>query len=135
MRVIYTIAFALPIMLPSAAWASSSATLSINAHVDTFCKIGSSESRQIEVVHGEAEIGAISEICNTPSGYEVTARFANINGGILNVAGLGYAIDSTGISVRRSNSARVQTVDWRLVSASVIQPDAPVFMQVTIMPL
>jgi hypothetical protein len=120
---------------PSIAWASSSVTTTINAHVDTFCKISSSDDRKIDVVNGMAEIGAVSEICNTPAGYDVTARFMNLRGGVLNVAGLGYAIDPTGTSVRHSDQPHVQTLNWRLASAELIQPDVPVFMQVTITPL
>lgn len=135
MRVIKAIAIALPLMLPSAAWATSTETITINAHVDTFCKIGSPDNQEIDIVNGEAEIGAISEICNTPAGYDVTARFANLDGGVLNIAGLGYTIDSSGTSVRHSDHPAVQTLDWQLASAELIQPDAPVFMQVTITPL
>jgi hypothetical protein len=135
LRVITLIALALSLVLPSAAWASSTATITINAHVDTFCKIGSPANPEIAIVNGEAEIGAISEICNTPAGYDVTARFANLDGGVLNVAGLGYAIDSTGTSIRHSGEARVQTLDWRLASARLVQVGIPVFMQVTITPL
>jgi hypothetical protein len=137
MRPIFA-AFAVSLLtIPSAALAGSAGiiTFQISAHVDSFCRISAPQDAPINIVNGQAEIGAISEICNTPSGYDVTAKFSNLDGGTLNVAGQGYAIDTTGLSVRHSNQARVQTVNWQLADAELIQPNAPVFMQVTITPI
>ena len=114
---------------------SASVTIAINAHVDTFCQINAPQQSQINIVNGQADIGTVREICNTPSGYNVSAQFSNLSGGQLNVAGLGYAIDSTGLSVRHSNQAHVQSVDWQLTNAQLSQPGAPVVMQVTITPI
>lgn len=137
MRPIFAV-LAVPLLaLPCTALAGpvSVFTFHISAHVNTFCRISAPQDAQIAIVNGAAEIGAVSEICNTPSGYDVTAKFSNLDGGTLNVAGQGYVIDATGTSVRHSNEARVQTVNWQLAGAQLVQPNAPVFMQVTIAPI
>ena len=121
-------------LLPQAAGANASMQITIVAHVGAFCRIGAPDNPQITLTGGAAHIGAISEICNTPHGYDVQANFQNLNGGKLNVAGQNYQIDSTGMALRQSSEPMVQTLDWRIADATVADAGQPVIMRVTITP-
>lgn len=126
------------LLMPIAAQAapsSSEISISIQAHVDVFCRIGAPNDDMIQIVNGTANIGAIPEICNTPNGYQVTAHFSNLDAGVLNVAGQGYTIDNTGTSLRNVPEARAQTLSWQVAQADIVQPNAPVVLQVSISPL
>lgn len=117
---------------------SSSYTIRITAHVDPFCKVTLDQAplaeKELNIVNGAAQIGVVHEMCNTVGGYEVMARFTNLSGGELNVAGRNYAIDSSGSSVRRSDNPMVQDLNWQIADASIVEPSVPVLMRVTISP-
>lgn len=121
-------------LLPQAAGANSSMQITITAHVNAFCRIGAPDNPQIALTNGAARIGAISEICNTPDGYDVQTQFQNLNGGRLNVAGKNYKINNSGIALRSSSEPRVQTLDWQIADASMVAADQPIIMHVTISP-
>jgi len=126
---------AIIVLLALAPEAEAGATLSvtITAHADPFCKITAPGSG-IDLINGDADIGLVHEICNTP-GYKVTTRFSNLNGGQLNVSGRNYFIDETGVSTRVEGEAHARTLDWRLDGARIVEQGAPVVMQVTISPI
>lgn len=121
-------------LLPQSAGANSSMQITITARVYAFCRISAPDNPQITLTNGSAHIGAISEICNTPDGYDVQTQFNNLNGGKLNVAGKNYMIDNNGNALRSSSEPRVQTLDWRIADATMAVPGQPVIMRVTITP-
>lgn len=121
-------------LLPQSVGANASMHITIIAHVGTFCRIDAPENSQITLTNGAANIGAISEVCNTPDGYMVQTNFQNLNGGKLKVAGQNYQIDSTGMALRSSSEPRVQTLDWQIADARVVAAGQPVIMRVTISP-
>jgi hypothetical protein len=121
-------------VMPGVALADATLRLSIVANVDVFCRVTQSDENVIEVHDGAASLGAVKEICNTPSGYVVTTQLSNITAGVLDVAGQSIPIDSSGMAVRTSTEPDMRTMTWRLADATLDRPDGPVFMRVTIAP-
>ncbi len=134
MRKIASAVLALALMIPAEAVATSEIHITLVAHVDVFCRISQTGSDVVNLQNGAADIGAVSEICNTPSGYDVRAQFVNLSGGQLNVAGTDYPIDATGIATRGSDHPDSQTLNWRLADAHLTAPGRKVVMRLTISP-
>lgn len=121
-------------LLPQSAGANSSVVFQITAHVDTFCRISTPAELPITVVNGAAQIGLVHEICNTANGYDVSTQFSNLSGGELNVAGQNYPIDNNGTTLRSSSNPDIRDQNWQLADATLIEPNSPVVMRVTITP-
>lgn len=119
--------------LPANAHADSGLTVRLTAHVSPFCRIYPPADDEIELRNGSAIIGDVREICNTPSGYDVSATFSNLASGTLDVGGLDYMLVN-GVVSRSSNEPAVRTMAWSLSDAQLAQTTLPVVMQVTISP-
>ena len=133
MRTLLRTALALTLLAPSAAGAASELRFTLVAQVPVFCRISATEM-PITLTDGKADIGPVHEICNTQHGYDVTARFSNVDRGVLDVAGTRYRIDQSGVATRGSDHADVRTSAWRVAEAHVVTPELPVIMRVTISP-
>jgi hypothetical protein len=108
-------------------------TVSITAHVPTFCHIYPPDESIIDVRQGTGTIGVVREVCNTPQGYDVSTSFTNLTRGNLVVDGSPYAVVD-GVAHRSSAMAAVRTMMWSLNEAAVSDETQPVVMQVTISP-
>jgi hypothetical protein len=115
--------------------ASANADLEINisATVDVFCHIYPPADDEVSVQSGQATIGQVREICNTPNGYDVTTSFTNLSTGELDVGGSAYSI-ANGLSTRTSLVPAAQTLTWQLADVQLAQADLPVLMRVVITP-
>ncbi|MDQ2878621.1 MAG: hypothetical protein M3R41_06060 [Pseudomonadota bacterium] len=119
--------------MPGAAYADSSMSIQLVAHVDVFCHIYPPVNDVIDVKNGFATIGQVREVCNTPSGYDVSTSFSNVTVGNLNVDGKAYTL-TNGSAMRSSDEPAVRTMAWTLSNAQLNEQSAPVVMQVTISP-
>ncbi len=133
MRTLRWTALALTLLAPVEAVADSELRFTITAQIPVFCRISATEM-PITLSDGKADIGPVHEICNTQNGYDVTARFSNVDRGVLDVAGMRYRIDQSGVATRGSDHADVRTSAWRVADAHVVTPELPVIMRVTISP-
>lgn len=117
----------------ASAASAESISISITAHVPTFCRIYVPDGQAVAVDHGFGAIGVVREICNTPQGYDVNTSFSNVVTGNLMVGGSRYAVID-GVATRSSPYAAVRALDWSLNDATLRDEAQPVIMQVTISP-
>ena len=128
------IAALLTLAAPGAALADGIAHFTLTANVPLFCRIDPPQSDVVNLANGAAALGDIHEICNSPTGYQVTTQFTNLDAGSLQVGADALTVQSDGSAVRTSDEARSQTLAWSLSNAHLIQAAQPVLVQVTIEP-
>ena len=127
------LAAAAALTAPAAAHADASMEFHIVAQVDVFCRITAPETA-LDLSGGAAAIGAVQEVCNTPTGYVVDAQLSNVVRGELDEGLERVTLDDTGFGRRISYEPAAQTTTWRVAQAQVREPSLPVFMRVTITP-
>ncbi len=135
MKKLFALSASILALAPAIAPANANADLMINlsANVGAFCHIYPPADGEVHVQDGQATIGQVREICNTPNGYNVTTSFTNLFAGELDVGGGAYSI-SNGLSTRTSLVPAAQTLMWQLSSVKLAQAEAPVVMRVVITP-
>ena len=109
----------------------ASASLSLSASVQSFCRIDTSEL----VVDESGAIGAVRNTCNLASAYAVRASFTNLIGGQVSADDEFAPIDNWGTATFVSNGPRRQTRLWRLVEAQRLDSTAPVIVRFSISPI
>lgn len=141
MRLIPTIlmtvasALALSGLCTPALAADDQAVLTLTAVVKPFCRIShDAEADHALLVDGAATLGSVREVCNTPNGYQVHARFINLDSGTLMAGAEALPISADGAVAFQFPSARSIVREWRIVDA--VQPVAAnIYMRVSISPI
>lgn len=124
--------------VPAAAAAQTSdneRVVRISARVQTFCRI----SHQLgdgaaEIVAGEARLGPVRELCNSPRGYQVRAQFLNLTSGTLFTGDESFPVADNGVVEFGSLEARSRIREWRVIDADMGEP-RPIYLRVSISPI
>jgi hypothetical protein len=106
----------------------------ITARAEGVCRVTTTDAQSTAVQSGSADLGAVSELCNSPSGYVLLARVSNVKGGRLMIAGVSHTLSDTGEVAIATRSPQARTVAWRLADAQLIDGDASVTLTVALAP-
>jgi len=121
---------------PASANDGSSVGFRLTAVVQPFCRIQSElGDSPVTLVDGAVDLGSVREVCNTQGGYNIAVQLLNVSAGVLHHGSETQTLSSDGRADIRWGGARLRTAPWRLTQAAAIQPDAPVYLRVSISPI
>jgi hypothetical protein len=108
-------------------------TLSLAANVKPFCKV-SQEFHVVKVTGNAANLGTVTEICNTRGGYRVDVQLTNaIAGTVSSATDVAPILDGSATLVRPSATKLVQ--NWSVSDLVRRNPAAAVAVRFTISPI
>lgn len=123
--------------LAAPAVAQEGVSFRLTATVQPFCRVTPQidSGTPLYLENGQAELGLISELCNTRNGYVMNMQLVNIEGGLLRNGEVDVPVDAQGQARFTSDRPRVRRSFWRLSEAKQIDSERPIFLRVSISPI